>query len=134
MNGAHDNKNGRTPQQQLFTEAELAELFLGFAGYDHVALAVSGGGDSTAMMLLVRRWLDLTVPPTTITVLTVDHGLRAESTSEADWVARRATELGFEHRTLAWRGDKPSADLQAAAREARYSLMTGYCQIGRAHV
>lgn len=128
MNGAHDNENGRTPQQQLFTEAELAELFLGFAGYDHVALAVSGGGDSTAMMLLVRRWLDLTVPPTTITVLTVDHGLRAESTSEADWVARRAAELGFEHRTLAWRGDKPSADLQAAAREARYSLMTGYCR------
>jgi tRNA(Ile)-lysidine synthase len=128
MNGAHDNGSGTEPQQQLFSEAELAELFLGFAGYDHVALAVSGGCDSTAMMLLVRRWLDLTAAPTKITVLTVDHGLRAESASEAEWVASRAAELGFEHRTLTWRGEKPSADLQAAAREARYSLMTGYCR------
>jgi len=128
MNGAHDNESGKGPRQQLFAEAELAKLFLGFTGYDHVALAVSGGGDSAAMMLLVRLWLDLTAAPTKITVLTVDHRLRAESTSEAEWVARRAAELGFEHRTLAWQGDKPSADLQAAAREARYSLMTGYCR------
>jgi tRNA(Ile)-lysidine synthase len=128
MNGDADAENGGLPPLTLFSDAALESLFLGFAAYRHVALAVSGGADSTAMMLLVRRWLDLTSRPSQITVLTVDHRLRPESASEAEWVARRAAEFGFAHRTLIWQGEKPGADLQAAARRARYALMTGFCR------
>lgn len=95
-----------------------------------VALAVSGGADSTALMHLVARWMDRTGRPQhcagdrdAVTVVTVDHGLRPESAAEALWVKRRAEELGFSHATLVWPGPKPATGLQEAARAARYELM-----------
>ena len=59
--------------------------------------------------------------------LTVDHGLRAAGTDEAAAVAHHAARLGVPHATLAWAGPKPSANLQAAARDARYLLMRDWC-------
>jgi tRNA(Ile)-lysidine synthase len=98
---------------------------------DRVALAVSGGSDSTALMVLMAEWIGQTGrSPETCTVLTVDHRLRAESASEAAAVARQASALGLRHATLVWDGDKPRTGLQAAARAARYRLMADYA---RAH-
>jgi tRNA(Ile)-lysidine synthase len=95
------------------------------------ALAVSGGSDSTALMVLVAEWLRLAGQSfDAFAVLTVDHRLRPESTSEAGIVARQAIALGFRHATLVWDGDKPRTGLQAAARAARYRLMADYA---RAH-
>jgi len=94
-----------------------------------LALAVSGGADSVALMRFVHRWQSLTeTSATAIVVLTVDHGLRAESGLEAACVERAAEALGFEHTTLAWEGDKPASGLQAAARRARYDLLSAYAQ------
>jgi tRNA(Ile)-lysidine synthase len=59
--------------------------------------------------------------------LTVDHGLRPESADEAKWVAGFLGERGIPHHTLPWRAEKPSANIQAAAREARYRLMADWC-------
>ena len=56
-------------------------------------------------------------------VATVDHGLRAESRNEAEWVAHEARALGLAHETLTWTGAKPSTGIQDAAREARYRLL-----------
>lgn len=91
-------------------------------------LAVSGGSDSMALMHLYAEriahpWESFrgTIGP--VVVATVDHGLRAEATEEAAFVARLAAAHGFEHVTLRWEGDKPSTGLQAAAREARYALL-----------
>ncbi|HWB45576.1 MAG TPA: tRNA lysidine(34) synthetase TilS [Hyphomicrobiaceae bacterium] len=94
-------------------------------------LAVSGGSDSTALMVLFAEWLrgeggEIGAHM----VLTVDHRLRPESTAEAQAVAARATFLGFRHTILAWEGPKPSTGLQAAARHARYQLMRDHL---RAH-
>jgi tRNA(Ile)-lysidine synthase len=99
------------------------------------ALAVSGGSDSTALMVLLAEWLGRNTDRSgrsfgAFTVLTVDHGLRPESAAEAHAVARQARALGFSHATLAWEGDKPSTGLQAAARTARYRLLADYA---RAH-
>lgn len=95
------------------------------------ALAVSGGSDSTALMVLLADWLRQSrqdsVPHV---ILTVDHGLRAQSAAEARAVAAQAAALGFRHATLAWDGPKPQTGIQAAAREARYHLMSDYM---RAH-
>jgi tRNA(Ile)-lysidine synthase len=89
-----------------------------------LALAVSGGADSTALMLAARRWL-ASRPQRRAVVLHVDHGLRAGSAAEARRVAAWAADLGFEAEILVWEGPKPTADVQAAARRARYRLLAG---------
>jgi tRNA(Ile)-lysidine synthase len=80
-------------------------------------------------MYLAARWLTLKGrAPASITVLTVDHRLRPEAAEEAAFVATRAAGLGFAHATLTWAGQKPKTGIQAAAREARYGLMTAYAR------
>jgi tRNA(Ile)-lysidine synthase len=93
-----------------------------------VALAVSGGSDSTALMLLARDWAAAHHPDLKISVLTVDHGLRPEAADEAMRVGEWATALGLPHHVLVWEGPKPETGLQAKAREARYSLLAGWCR------
>jgi len=108
---------------------ELAGLFgTVLVASDRVALAVSGGSDSTALMVLFADWLALGegTLPFRPTVLTVDHRLRPQSGREAQDVARCAKELGFGHATLVWEGEKPTTGLQAAARGARYGLLADY--------
>ena len=91
------------------------------------ALAVSGGADSTALMVLFAEWLQRAGHDISRhTVLTVDHGLRAEASAEADAVAAQARALGYRHAVLAWREDKPATGIQSAARRARYRLMGAY--------
>src|SRR5262245_46725055 len=103
---------------------ELEGLFAPFfraLAIERAALAVSGGSDSTALMVLFADWLrQVDKSPRDFTVLTVDHGLRPEAADEARTVGGRATTLGFRHAVLAWEGTKPSTGVQAAARAARY--------------
>jgi tRNA(Ile)-lysidine synthase len=63
-------------------------------------------------------------------VLTVDHGLQPHSKAHARHVLRWAKALGLKAAVLSWEGAKPDADIEAAAREARYRLMGEWC---RAH-
>ena len=92
-------------------------------------LAVSGGSDSTALMVLFADWLRQGGSDTAVhTVLTVDHGLRPGSTEEAREVGDRALALGFRHAILQWHGPKPQTGIQAAARAARYRLICGYME------
>jgi tRNA(Ile)-lysidine synthase len=58
-----------------------------------------------------------------ISVATVDHRLRPESTGEAEFVARETARLGAPHTILTWQGDKPSSGIAEAARRARYALL-----------
>ncbi len=86
-----------------------------------VLLAVSGGPDSMALMLLVQS-----LPHTAakdVAVATVDHGLRPESREEAEFVAETAAQLGLSHTILSWQGPKPATGQMAAARSARYRLL-----------
>ena len=94
----------------------------------HVALAVSGGSDSTALMHLAKAWADRNAPELKLTALTVDHGLRPEAAGEAKTAGEWAVRLGLSHHILTWEGPKPETGLQARAREARYSLMADWCR------
>lgn len=100
------------------------------APFSRAVLAVSGGSDSMALMVLAARWLQSGLAPAglTLEVATVDHGLRTGSAREAEWVAQRARALGFSHTTLVWGGDKPGSALQARAREARYALLVAHAR------
>ena len=103
--------------------AEAKALFAGFQDVPALVLAVSGGPDSTALMLLAARWRDALKAGPKLVAVTIDHGLRKESKREAAAVARLARKLGLAHRTLRWTGAKPATGLQQAARAARYRLL-----------
>jgi len=93
------------------------------ADYKSIGLAVSGGADSLALLLLVKRWITDRAGAPAVFVYSVDHRLRPHAAAEADMVARLATGLGFAARILIWEGDKPQTGIQAAARAARYRLI-----------
>lgn len=91
------------------------------APYESLLLAVSGGPDSVALMIACARWPGRR--SRTISVATVDHGLRPESRVEAELVGRWAQAVGFAHHVLSWEGAKPTTRLQERARDARYALL-----------
>jgi len=90
-----------------------------------VVVAVSGGPDSVALMLMAADWAQTGLAPP-LFVATVDHGLRQESYGEAQQVGLWAHALGLPHRLLTWEGDKPRTRIQERARQARYDLLCAY--------
>jgi len=86
-----------------------------------VAVAVSGGIDSMALMNMIAEMKIDAV------VLTVDHGLRPLSEQDSKFVAAAAKKLGLESVILKWTGKKPKNGIEAAARAARYRLLLDWC-------
>jgi len=115
-------------------DGELDPLFAEVAGATCVALAVSGGADSLALLDCTDRWRRRRGRPD-ILVLTVDHRLRPESVAEAAMVGAIAEARGLGHRTLTWDGPHPASDVEAAARRARYRLLLGAARVaGASHL
>jgi tRNA(Ile)-lysidine synthase len=115
--------------------ADVRALFSDLADCPVLVLAVSGGPDSTALMVLAARWRKALRRGPRLVAVTVDHGLRPQSRGEAAAVGRLARSLGVEHRILRWTGPKPTTGLQAAARAARYRLLAGAARrAGARHV
>lgn len=102
---------------------EVDALLASLGRYGAVVLAVSGGGDSTALLHCAAAWQRRKGALQRLIVATVDHGLRPQSAGEAAVVAAQSAALGIVHRTLQWRGAKPTSGLQATARQARYDLL-----------
>lgn len=102
---------------------EVARLFASFPRSGRVILAVSGGADSTALLLLARQWQAGLPHGPQLVAATVDHGLRPGSRAEAAAAGALARRLGVAHELLAWSGAKPSTGIEAAARHARYRLL-----------
>lgn len=97
--------------------ADLAAL-TGDADGLRLGVAVSGGPDSLALLLLAHGAL-----PGRVAAATVDHGLRPEAAAEAEFVAAICAGLDVPHRTLAVRVANAGEGLQAAARAARYAAL-----------
>lgn len=87
-----------------------------------LGLAISGGPDSLALLLLAAA-----ARPGEVEAATVDHGLRPESAAEAAMVAELCAKLDVPHRTLTVEWDeKPETGLQARARMKRYALLSAW--------
>ena len=94
----------------------------------NIILAVSGGADSTALLLAVDELIKhgkLSVRPV---IAHLNHGLRDGSKDDAQWVKKLAKDLGYDV-TVGTRGvkqtaSKRKANLEQAAREARYDFLT----------
>jgi len=97
------------------------ELFTGIDTERTVIVAVSGGSDSVAMLLLSYAWAGHV--GANLQVVTVDHGLRPEAAAEAAFVSGVCEGLNLPHVTIAWEGMKPESGISSAARNARYQLM-----------
>ncbi len=98
-----------------------------------LGVAVSGGGDSVALLHLLADWARQGGPD--LWVVTVDHGLRPEAAIEAEGVAVICQSLGFSHQTLRWQGWDGKGNLMDAARRARMRLIAEWAKAhGIGHV
>ncbi len=109
--------------------AEFEPLMVRFAPFEpqpHLAVACSGGGDSLALAFLADGWAKARGGE--ITALIVDHRLRPESEREAAEVARTLAAHGVAHRILVCADPPAAANLEEAARRARYRLLEAWCE------
>jgi tRNA(Ile)-lysidine synthase len=88
-----------------------------------LALAVSGGPDSMAMLWLASRAF-----PGVVIAATVDHGLRDEAQDEAAMVAEWCAGHGIPHATLTLDSQPEGANVQAWARRHRYLALRDWAR------
>jgi len=116
------NADGADP----LTAEQIDALFAPLLDAKTLLIAVSGGPDSTALLLMATEWAARR--GARIAAATVDHRLRPASATEAAAVAMLSAKLGVPHKTLVWTGAKPSTRVQERAREARYRLLTEHAR------
>jgi tRNA(Ile)-lysidine synthase len=92
-----------------------------------IVVAVSGGADSTALLLGLDELIRNEKLQLNLTIAHLDHGLRAESSKDARWVSRLAQSLGYEiilgkTNLMIKKASKPE-NLEQAARKARYNFL-----------
>ena len=114
-------------RSHALSPADIDALFAPFVRAKTLLIAVSGGPDSTALLLMAAEWANRR-DKTRIEAATVDHGLRPESADEAKAVASLCARIKVGHRVLQWKGAKPTTRLQERAREARYRLLVDHAK------
>ena len=110
------------------TSDEFSSLMNGLAApiVPRIAVGVSGGADSMALVLLIDDWAKSRGG--SVLAITVDHGLRKDSSAEASQVGAWLKGRGINHKTVRWESDpSQTSGLQARARDARYELMADVC-------
>tara|TARA_B110001454_G_scaffold203661_1_gene211762 strand:+ start:466 stop:1527 length:1062 start_codon:yes stop_codon:yes gene_type:complete len=93
---------------------------------DTFAIAVSGGADSLSLAFLGKCFS--LINKSKVTYYIVDHKLRSDSSKEAKKVVITLKKFNISCKILNWNGKKPSSNIQALAREKRYSLLTKQCK------
>jgi len=108
--------------EPALVERFRADLDALIAPGERLGVAVSGGPDSLALLLLAAA-----ARPGEVEAATVDHALRPESRAEAEMVAGICEGLGVPHAILTLEWDEvPASNIQAEARGARYHYLGGW--------
>jgi len=109
---------GMTPAPAL-VERFRADLAALSAAEERIGVAVSGGPDSLALLLLAAA-----ARPGLVEAATIDHRLRPGARAEAGMVAALCAQLGIPHEIVALEWEEPPATaIQERAREARYAAL-----------
>jgi tRNA(Ile)-lysidine synthase len=107
--------------------AALMEACRPWGDKPRVAVAVSGGPDSTALALLLHTWAKARHGE--VIGLTIDHRLREGSGDEAKATAQFLSSHGLTHGILHWEHETPpQSAIHASARKARYELLLANCR------
>ena len=106
--------------QRVFAWLEASDLLPNAP----LAVAVSGGSDSMALLELLSQWKQSC--PECLIAVSVDHGLRPEAKQECNLVANFATHLGHRHCILRLVPGQITGNLLAAARRERYRLISDW--------
>ena len=97
-----------------------------------IAIALSGGGDSIALLHIAAAWA--AQAGRRLLALTVDHQLNPDSARWTLFAQAAAHDVGADWRGLDWIGEKPATGLAAAARAARHRLIAAAARDAGAHV
>jgi tRNA(Ile)-lysidine synthase len=93
---------------------------------EDLAVAVSGGPDSLALAYLAKCYsLKNKIK---VKYYLVNHRLRKESSTEAEVVRKFLKKIDIKCKILDWNGKKPLKNIQAIARDKRYSLLANECK------
>jgi len=114
------------PLDTLDALPDIIRARLDALGEGACLIGYSGGGDSTALLLMAARWAVRKNVP--LTPVIIDHALRPESAHEAEVAASRAQHLGLTPEIVRWDGDKPATGIQAAARAFRLKTFARIAQ------
>jgi tRNA(Ile)-lysidine synthase len=90
-----------------------------------LAIAVSGGSDSIALLMLLHKWV--AENNIKLFVMHIDHNLREESKLESQYVKELTENLGHIYYAFSWDAKDNLSNLQERAREGRYKLITDSC-------
>ena len=106
--------------------AEWRRLKLPASG-ETVVVAISGGADSTALLLAIEELKSYNKLYAGVCVAHLDHRLRKSSSKDAKWVADLSAKLGFRsvigRAKVAEQASTASDNLEQAARDARYAFL-----------
>jgi len=98
---------------------------------NNFAVAVSGGPDSLSLAFLSKCFS--LINQLDVKFYIVDHKLRKNSSSEAKLVSLTLKKFDINCKILTWHGSKPLTNIQALARNKRYSLLTNQCKKSKIH-
>lgn len=111
----------------IFSDRECAEIFHDLRHRGQIAIAVSGGADSMALMSLAVTARSANPAFPGILILTVNHGLREAATAETQFVRRESASLGLPCKILTTDTVLSGGNIQAKARDLRYRLLCEAC-------
>jgi tRNA(Ile)-lysidine synthase len=111
------------------SKTQLAELIarqMSFHDLKGLGVAVSGGGDSIALLVLMARYANQT--GIALHAISVDHGLRDGTDAELSLVSAQCAKLDVPHTVVYWTGWDGAGNLQSNARDARYDLIAKWAK------
>lgn len=87
---------------------------IGNFGLSKIAVAVSGGSDSVALLYLANIWAEKN--NIELFVISVDHNLRAQSKQETHYIQNISNSLNRKHYSLSFDHQNNFSNLQERAR------------------